>query len=276
MTLTIGDRLLAAGNTDVGCVRTLNEDNYFVDDKLGLLIIADGMGGHSAGEVASAQVIASVRESLKKSIKSASKETILAAQQSMGDGGNVDDEATLDDIPNPVVAMLRDASNAANTAINNINREHQHGEGTGMGSTLVGLWLPSFSEVPVAFHVGDSRLYHYSKNGLTQVTQDHSMYQRWVNLGSKGPAPAQNILLQAVGPSEHITPDINFKEMEKGDVVLLCSDGLTGMVSTKAIEKVLATANEYNLDSVVDLLIELARNGGGKDNISVIVGCFVK
>ncbi|MBF0445329.1 MAG: serine/threonine-protein phosphatase [Magnetococcales bacterium] len=276
MILNIGDRLLAAGKTDVGCVRTLNEDSLFIDDKLGLLIIADGMGGHSAGEVASAQVITSVCQSLNAALETTPQEAILAAASNLDDEFQGDDEATMDDIPNPIVAMLRDAANAANTAINDKNRADQCGEGTGMGSTLVGCWLPSFSEVPVVFHVGDSRLYYYNKKGLTQVTQDHSMYQRWVNLGSKGPAPAQNILLQAVGPSEHITPDINFQEVEKGDVVLLCSDGLTGMVSTKAIEKVLATAKNKNLDDIVDQLIKMARDGGGKDNISVIVGRFIK
>jgi PPM family protein phosphatase len=275
MILTIGDRLLAAGKTDVGCVRTLNEDNLFIDDYLGLLIIADGMGGHSAGEVASAQVITSVRKSLNESIKTPPQETIVSAPSDEDDCQG-EDEPTMDDIPNPVIVMLRDAANAANKAINDKNQEEQFGDGAGMGSTLVGFWLPSFSEVPVAFHVGDSRLYHYNKKGLTQVTQDHSMYQRWVNLGSKGSAPAQNILLQAVGPSEHITPDISFKEVEKGDVVLLCSDGLTGMVSTKAIEKVLATAKNKNLEDIVNQLIEMAKDGGGKDNISVIVGRFIK
>ncbi|MBF0195215.1 MAG: serine/threonine-protein phosphatase [Magnetococcales bacterium] len=274
MILTIGDRLLAAGNTDVGCVRTLNEDSLFIDDKLGLLIIADGMGGHSAGEVASAQVIASVRQSLKEAIKTPPQEGLVASD--LDEEFQGDDEATMDDIPNPIVTMLREAANSANTAIYSKNQENDCDEGTGMGSTMVGLWVPSFSEVPVAFHVGDSRLYHYNKNGLTQVTQDHSMYQRWVNLGSKGTAPAQNILLQAVGPSEHITPDISFEEMEKGDVVLLCSDGLTGMVAISAIEEVLAKAKKNNLDEIVEKLIEMARDGGGKDNISVIVGRFIK
>jgi PPM family protein phosphatase len=276
MILTIGDRLLAAGKTNVGCVRTLNEDNLFIDGKLGLLIVADGMGGHSAGEVASAQVITSICQSLNEAIKITSPETLVAVPSDLDDDCQGDDEATMDDIPNPVIAMLRDAANAANTAINDKNQENQCGDGTGMGSTMVGFWLPSFSEVPVVFHVGDSRLYHYNKKGLTQVTQDHSMYQRWVNLGRKGPAPAQNILLQAVGPSERITPDIDFKEVEKGDVVMLCSDGLTGMVSTEEIEKVLATAKNKNLDKIVDKLIEMARDGGGKDNISVIVGRLIK
>jgi PPM family protein phosphatase len=262
MIQTIGDRLVAAGKTDVASVRTLNEDNLYVDPELGLLIVADGMGGHAAGEVASAQVITSVRQSLQDSVDQQPLDAIRQPPSQGEDELKGDDEPTLDDIPNPVIAMLRKAANAANTAINDINQSEECDDGTGMGSTLVGLWLPEFSEIPVIFHVGDSRLYHYT-NKLVQLTQDHSMYQRWVNLGSKGPAPAQNILLQAVGPSEHITPDIHFKEMNKGDVVLLCSDGLTGMAPSEDIQHILATANQYNLESIVDQLIELAKLGGG-------------
>lgn len=276
MTFTIGDTLIAAGKTDVGCLRTLNEDNLSIDEKLGLLIIADGMGGHAAGEVASSQVIISVTRSLEQALINPPKELINSSPPHNDSGFSGDDEPTIDDIPNPVVTMIRNATNAANSAIHTINCQEQCVDGTGMGSTLVGLWLPAFSEVPVIFHVGDSRAYKYSNNKLTQITQDHSMYQRWVNLGGKGPAPAQNILLQAVGPSEHITPDIHFRKMHKGDVVLLCSDGLTGMVEIEIIEQVLATASDDNLDDIVEQLVELARDGGGKDNISVIVGRFIK
>jgi PPM family protein phosphatase len=276
MIMTIGDRLIAAGKTDVGCVRTLNEDSMFIDDKLGLLIVADGMGGHAAGEVASAQVITSVRQSLNEAIKNPPQDMTYTTPSQAEDDCQGDDDPTMDDIPNPIVTMLRDAANSANTAINDANQDDDCDDGTGMGSTLVGMWLPSFSEVPVIFHVGDSRLYHFRRNKMTQVTQDHSMYQRWVNLGKKGSAPAQNILLQAVGPSEHITPDIHFKEMSEDDLVMLCSDGLTGMASIEDIQRILAKANNDNLDDIVDELIELAKKGGGKDNISVIVGRFIK
>ncbi|MBF0357596.1 MAG: serine/threonine-protein phosphatase [Magnetococcales bacterium] len=275
MILTIGDRLVVAGKTDVGCVRTLNEDNLLMDEKLGLLIVADGMGGHSAGEVASAQVITSVRQSLKQALKN-QPDGIDLSQAASAEDCQGDDDATLDDIPNPVMVMLRNAANEANSTINAVNKQRDCSDGTGMGSTMVGMWLPEFSDVPVVFHVGDSRLYLYSNNKLTQVTQDHSMYQRWVNLGRKGPEPAQNILLQAVGPSEHISPEVNIKGMKKGDVVLLCSDGLTGMVDIDEIEKVLESATKKNLDDIVDKLIDMAKDGGGKDNITVIVGRFIK
>ncbi|MBF0453809.1 MAG: serine/threonine-protein phosphatase [Magnetococcales bacterium] len=276
MIQSIGDTLMAAGKTDVGCLRTLNEDNLLIDEQLGLLIIADGMGGHSAGEVASAQVIRSICHSLQEAIKTPPQEITQTAPPQDNDTPQGDDEPTIDRMPNPIVGMIRSAANAANSAINTINRAEDCADGTGMGSTLVGLWLPSFSEVPVIFHVGDSRLYHFRQGKMTQVTQDHSMYQRWLNMGGKGMAPAQNILLQAVGPTEHVTPDIHFKEMEQGDIILLCSDGLTGMVSIEAIQDTLATARSDNLDSVVDQLVEMAREGGGKDNISVIVGYFLK
>ncbi|MBF0446899.1 MAG: serine/threonine-protein phosphatase [Magnetococcales bacterium] len=276
MILTINDTLIVAGKTNVGCVRHLNEDSLCIDKELGLLIVADGMGGHQSGEKASKQVIETVRASLKAALDTVPQEAIHSAPHQPQDLSGSDDETTLDDIPNPVIAMVRNAANLANTVINDSNRQQSCAEGTGMGSTLVGLWLPPFSEVPVIFHVGDSRLYLFRESRMSQLTQDHSMYQRWVNLGRKGPAPARNILLQAVGPTEHITSDIRFKEMFRGDVVLLCSDGLTSMVSTENIHAVLSIAQEDNLEEVADQLIELAREGGGKDNITVIVGLFIK
>ncbi len=275
MILTIGDRLKAAGKTDVGSYRSLNEDNLFIDEELGLLLVADGMGGHEAGEVASSQTITSIRQSLAEAMRTPPRMMQNAPpQQEESLGG--DDDPTEDDIPNPVISMLRNAANSANAAINAANRMNKMDEGTGMGSTVVGLWLPKFSDVPVVFHVGDSRLYHLRDGAMAQVTQDHSMYQRWLNLGKKGPEPAHNILLQAIGPSEFIIPDIHFKEMRKGDTVLLCSDGLSGMATNEAIQKIVATAKPDNLDEVVDKLVDLAILGGGKDNITVIVGHFIK
>lgn len=277
MILTLGDRLIAAGRSDVGCVRTLNEDNFCMDETLRLLVIADGMGGHKAGEVASLQVIASVRQSLAYAIQTPPSEDPQTSRNQPDDEEKVaEDDPTLDSFPNPIIHMLRVATADANRSVNQINQKEEQSDGAGMGSTLVGMWLPDFSEMPLVFHIGDSRLYHYHRDTLTQITQDHSMYQKWVNLGKRGPAPAKNILLQAVGPSEHAVPDIQFLEVNKGDLILLCSDGLTGMVSTKSIHRILAQAQDDNLDDIVDQLVDLAKENGGKDNVTVILGRLIR
>lgn len=278
----IGNRLLVAGQTDVGCVRALNEDAFQIEPSAALLILADGMGGHDAGEVASAQVITTLCRELGQFLDSPLKEakTIVIRAQETSDSdvtqvGDFYDEPTLDDIPNPVLDAVLESIARTNTELNNSNKAKGYSEESGMGSTLVALWLPDFSATPVVFHVGDSRLYLLRHHQLNQVTRDHSLYQQWVNFGSKGEPPGQNILLQAIGPSRHVTPDVGFLPIESGDVVLLCSDGLTGMVSDQNIQQILQTASPQNLDAVCESLITQAKKGGGRDNITVIVGWFL-
>ncbi|MBF0419734.1 MAG: serine/threonine-protein phosphatase [Magnetococcales bacterium] len=275
MTQLIGDRLVVAGQTDVGCVRTLNEDCYCIDDRTGLLLVADGMGGHEAGEVASARVVELMRKSLASALNSPLPQQALPTQAS-GSTEHDPDLPTLDDLPNPVTHMVRQAVVAANADVNRTNQDKGFENGTGMGTTLVGLWLPPFSDHPVVFHVGDSRLYRYRKQQLVQVTRDHSMYQQWLAMGKKGPRPAQNILLQAIGPARNLTPDVHLLEMVSGDVILLCSDGLHGMVGQDVLSRTLDKADPVNLDRIAKELIELAKAGGGKDNVTLIVGMFIK
>ncbi|MBF0368600.1 MAG: serine/threonine-protein phosphatase [Magnetococcales bacterium] len=270
----IADRLRVVGCSDVGLVRTLNEDSFRIDEELGLLVVADGMGGHDAGEVASAQVIDSIQESLNTFI--AEKKDPPAARNQPAECDDDDEEPTLDDIPNPLVDTVSAAVNRANSSINNANWEKGYPEGMGMGTTVVGLWFPEFSETQVVFHVGDSRFYLYRQKRLLQVTQDHSMYQQWINFGGKGRPPAQNILLQAMGPAQKVRPDVRFQDLLKGDVVLLCSDGLSGMIDDKKIGEILSKVTADNLDASIDLLIKAAREAGGKDNITAILGFSVK
>ncbi|MBF0144973.1 MAG: serine/threonine-protein phosphatase [Magnetococcales bacterium] len=274
MTQLIGGRLAVMGQTDVGCVRTLNEDCFSIDHRVGLLLVADGMGGHEAGEVASARVIELVRESLALTLASPPQPRTGTIPQEPPDHDA--DEPTLDELPNPVYHMVRNAINTANTEVNLVNQDKGFENGTGMGTTVVGLWLPQFSDIPVVFHVGDSRLYLYRNHKLLQITRDHSMYQQWLSMGKKGPRPSQNILLQAIGPARNLTPDIRFQEMVQGDIILLCSDGLYGMVSQEKIAATLAKVNVSNLETIASELIRMAKEAGGKDNITLIVGIFTR
>lgn len=275
----IGDHLLVAGRTNVGCVRLLNEDCFYIDVETGLLVLADGMGGHDAGEVASAHVVESIARTLRQFMETSGEEDVPAVATFPGGAGAVDhdvqDEPTLDDLPNPVLKIVQEAVARANTEINQLNREKGHAEESGMGSTVVGLWAPGFSAQPVVFHVGDSRLYLFQRSQLNQATRDHSLYQQWVNFGGKGVPPPQNILLQAIGPSQVVIPDVRFLSVTPGDAVLLCSDGLTGMVSDAHIQEVLRAVTPDTLDAACDQLIEMAREGGGRDNVTVILGYFL-
>lgn len=284
MAQQIGNRLLVAGCSDVGCVRTLNEDNFLVDEKIGLITVADGMGGHDAGEVASKLVLESISNTLRAFMRTPPdprNQTIFDDQDldttiSMTQRSDMlNDEPTVDEAPNPILSLVQSAVNRANAAVNNANMEKGYPEGMGMGSTLVGLWLPAYSEKPVVFHVGDSRLYLYSQGRLRQVTQDHSMYQQWINFGGRGEPPAQNILLQAMGPSNYVTPDVEFQDVQRGDIVLLCSDGLSGMISNMKIASILVETNKRNLDHSCRRLIDLAKKAGGKDNVTVVLGLFL-
>ncbi|WP_130471114.1 PP2C family protein-serine/threonine phosphatase [Candidatus Magnetaquicoccus inordinatus] len=274
----IGEHLLAVGRSNVGCVRPLNEDSFHIDGATGLLILADGMGGHDAGEVASAHVVQEVTERIRQFMNASSdhhsEEGMLAgiAQDSELDP---EEQATLDDLPNPVLLVVREALTVVNAELNQLNQERGHPEDSGMGSTVVGLWAPPFSAYPVVFHVGDSRLYLFHGGQLQQKTRDHSLYQQWLSFGGKGMPPPQNILLQAIGPSRIVTPDVQFLPVYAGDTVLICSDGLTGMVTDAAIAGVLAELTADNLDSVCDRLITMAREGGGRDNVTVILGHFI-
>lgn len=282
----IGDRMTVAGLSDVGLVRTLNEDNFYIDSDKGLLIVADGMGGHEAGEVASAKVIDAVRASLSvedfefpANVNLDDEATINLSvapedleESGMGLGGDFSDERTLDDIPNPILGAVSEAVKHANAAVNNLNNQRGYPDGMGMGSTLVGLWLPEFSELGVVFHVGDSRLYLFRQGKLQQLTLDHTLYQQWASFGGAGIPPAKNILIQAMGPSRQVSPEVAFQDLVSGDLVLLCSDGLTGMVDDVEISAILAKTGLPQLEEGCRDLVAAARRHGGKDNITVVLG----
>ncbi len=175
--------------------------------------------------------------------------------------------------------IVRHAVQDTNTQVNQLNQEKGFSEGSGMGSTLVGIWIPEVKLAPdgpirsVVFHVGDSRLYLHRNGQFRAVTRDHSMYQQWIDFGGRGKPPAQNIILQAMGPTPYVAPDVTQLDLQSGDLLLLCSDGLTGMVADEQLKEILDGAHADNLDQICDTMVEQARNNGGKDNITVILAC---
>ena len=258
---------VAFGITDIGPIRGSNEDNFLIDESLGLAMVADGMGGHAAGEVASAGVLVAVRDYLRE-------HGAAWMERATGTGvPGTDPDATWSDPAMHAVGLLHDAIEFANHTLHAENRARNCPDGGGMGTTLTGFWRASAKAPLVYFHVGDSRLYRLRSGQLEQLTRDQTMYQQALEAGMIDNLPARNLLLQAVGPSPEVTPDVHSELVQAGDLLMLCSDGLHGSVPHGEIEAALAAATEQTLDLACAQLIALAKEYGGRDNITG-VGAF--
>lgn len=238
--------VMMTGLTDPGRMRDGNEDCIATRPDIGLAILADGMGGHLAGEVASRMAVDIVAQHF-----AAAPDTVWA--------GDIAADA------------IADAIRAANLAIFDAARAKP--ECAGMGSTIV-VALFSSDRMWVG-HVGDSRLYRLRDGALTQLTQDHSVIQELVNRGlltldEARKTIAKNLVTRALGVEAGIVPDISAQPTEPGDVYLLCSDGLNEVLTDTEIAAALSEpASE--LTATAQRLIDLANERGGPDNISVIL-----
>lgn len=229
--------MLAKAKSDIGKIRETNEDSFICSPPL--LVVADGMGGHVAGEVAS-QLAA---ETLRKYVLTGA------------------------DHP---VAMLNKAIDQANTLIYRMAKEKN--ELSGMGTTVTAAYVDG--DVLYWGHVGDSRLYLVRDGELRQVTEDHSLVGELVRSGNISAEealthPHRNILTRAVGTSDQVRVDSGLLDLIEGDVVLLCTDGLTNMLSDVEILDI-----TLGSENAVDALIDRANTAGGLDNITVIVGRY--
>lgn len=235
--------------THPGLVRPLNEDAIGADPSCGLFVLADGLGGYNAGEVASVMAISSVLERLASSIDALDAD----------DGAFTPDEAIYDTVTDI-------NANIYNAALNSTAFE-------GMATTLVIGWFLG-GRLWVA-HTGDSRLYRYRDSMLEQLTRDHSFSQELLDAGmvteeEARSLPAKNLVTRALGAGADIEPEIHNVDVLAGDIILLCSDGLTEMVGSYEIEGLLSI-NEEDMHETARRLVDLANESGGRDNISVIV-----
>jgi serine/threonine protein phosphatase PrpC len=246
----------ACGLTDVGTVRSTNQDNFVVAPLLGLLAVADGMGGHAAGDIASADALHLLCETIA-AVRNAPAE---AAPDATWTGATA----------NPMITLL-DAVRYANDRLYQANVAQGQAEGSGMGTTLTGIWQPSAGAPLLVFHVGDSRAYCWRAGELLQLTRDQTLYQQALDLAMPGPLPPRNLLLQAMGPAAEVQPELVAHAAAPGDVYLLCSDGLYGESSVEAIAAVLARARDDNLDDCCAELIALAKRDGSRDNITALL-----
>jgi serine/threonine protein phosphatase PrpC len=236
---------VALGITDIGTVRASNQDNFLIDADLGLVAVADGMGGHTGGERASAEALGELADALRASAAPAT-----SARQ---------------------VAALRDAVDRANQRLYQANLADGRGDGSGMGTTLTGFWQATPGAALCIFHVGDTRLYRYRGGQLVQLTHDQTLYQQALDAGYQYKLPSRNLLLQALGPAAAVTPELRIDSARPGDLYLLCSDGLHGACADADIAAVIADAPAAGLDACCARLIELAKRDGSNDNITVVL-----
>jgi len=238
-----------AGMSDVGLTRQLNEDNWGwkrLSDRSNLYVVADGMGGHDGGEVASALAVQTLCE------------IACSEEQSSRPEGADAVESLLD--------------NAFQTA-NNTVKEHADARGTDMGTTLI-CTLVLEGKLGFMANVGDSRGYLLRNGTLHQVSKDHSLVQKMVERGritseEARHHPHSNILLRTVGTERDIDIDIFRVEFEPGDKVLMCSDGLWGEVEDRDMESILNTYSDPRI--AARELVRAAHHGGGKDNVTLMI-----
>ena len=229
--------ILCAFRTDVGKVRANNQDAPIVSEKLRLYGVADGMGGHKGGEVAST----SARDDLLREL----------------------------DGKTPSVAALSGAIEEVNRQI---YHQQEHDDAlTGMGTTLSVLWM-SDNFVYIG-HVGDSRVYLLRDGEFKQMTLDHSLVEQLVREGVLTEEEAQNhpmrnIITRAIGTDESVEVDVGVEERRKGDLWLACSDGLHGLVDDRQMRDAL---RQYAPEKAADVLLKAALDAGGRDNVTLVI-----
>ncbi|MEM7027442.1 MAG: Stp1/IreP family PP2C-type Ser/Thr phosphatase [Pseudomonadota bacterium] len=252
--MDLSSKLEIVNRSDVGLRRPHNEDSTMTDLKSGLAILADGMGGYKAGEVARALAVTEIYHNVSVQLKK------LKSPQVDADSGL-----------HKQSALIKNTIIEANSRIFNTAKVEE--ECQGMGTTII-VTLFFDNKMAVA-HVGDSRVYRLRNNELSQITRDHSLIQEMIDRGLYSPEEAhektpKNLVTRAMGIDPKVEVDVKEESVIPGDIYLLCSDGLNDMV---ADEEIHLTLSKYsaNLVQAADKLVESAKKNGGKDNISVIL-----
>jgi serine/threonine protein phosphatase PrpC len=261
---------LVFGISDTGTVRASNEDNFLIDRALGLVAVADGMGGHTSGEVASASALQALAQFIgaRDCDRSA---PVPDFTPSAFDPSQADPDATWTDATMRAMITLHDAVEFANARLYQANVAARRGDGDGMGTTITGVWQATQDGPLFVFHVGDSRLYRLRAGELAQLTRDQTLYQQALEAGEMHNLPGRNLLLQALGPSADIKPDLQIQAVSPGDTYLLCSDGLYGASSEQNIATLLGAASTANIGAICQQLIQMAKFDGSRDNITAVI-----
>ena len=237
--------MISAAYSDIGKKRLANEDSYFVSEftkNIGYIIVADGMGGHRGGAVASKMTVDCIKSCFDKNFE----------WKNEGDIKN----------------LLKNAIELANKTVYAVAKEDSHL--LGMGTTVV-LCIVENENLYIA-NVGDSRLYHITQDKINQVTKDHSVVQELIDLGeiSEKEAenhPNRNLITRAVGTNADVETDFYKFKAKSGDMIVICTDGLSNMVGKDEIKSIVTS--EIDLKDAVKKLVDRANERGGLDNITV-------
>lgn len=257
-------RLHAHADSHPGMVYDINEDSVFAHVRpsdqghpVGLFIVADGVGGHKAGEVASQMAVDTIRSFL---------------DEFLSDDSKIRQNFFRQPLVKPIKAKLRLAIEAANRAIYNFSKSNPSKAG-GLGSTVAcGL---VYGNTAIIANVGDSRTYHLQNENLKQISEDHSYVSALVRKGLEPPEayydhPHRNVITRSLGSDAFVEVDTWTIDLEPGDRLLFCSDGLWEMIASE--EKLAHLLNpEFQIQESVNSLIEVANQNGGTDNIGVVI-----
>jgi len=249
-------RVVAAGRTEVGCVRKHNEDNFLMEPDLGLFVVADGLGGHAAGEVASQIVVEKVGQFITHTVERDRTWPVEYDTALPYDGNRLK------------AALLLADQSILNDIRTNPERES-------MGSTVVACLVNA--DTITLVHVGDSRAYLLNPDGIQQVTRDHSWVAEQVANGILTPDearrhPFRNVITQALGNGGELDISVREIQVKELDRILLCSDGLSGMVQDEEIWEIVQNAPD--MEEAAGRLIAKAMGNGGEDNITVVIVAF--
>ena len=250
-------KTFSVGCSDVGRKRENNEDSFHTDDQVGLYIVADGMGGLGAGEVASSTVVSSVKDYME------AFHTSPVAQET--------DESNM----SPAATAVCHSIELANRVVFQLSQDQ--GSYKGMGSTAAVAYL--HGDTLITANVGDSRIYLVREDSIEQLTQDHTLLAEHIRKNpnwdpNSASIPMKHILVRAVGIHENVEADVYEMQPLPGDLIILCSDGLTDMLSDDEIHQAVLEGGE--LKEVCSRLIDMANERGGLDNVTAVVFFFLK
>jgi protein phosphatase len=243
---TMSNKISCYGFSDPGLVRENNEDVWGSLPEANVFVLADGMGGHRAGEIASKEAVDALIDILKIFL-------LRGVERRVEEVAQIISQAILE-VNHFIHQMARNSESLK-----------------GMGTTLCCLCF--YGDYLIYAHVGDSRIYQLRKKKLIQLTQDHTLLQELIEMGQINKEEAErfhykNILTRAIGTEPTVEPSIEYLKVEKGDIYMMCSDGLYDDVSFQEMEKILI--ENSSIQDSVDRLVKLARARGGHDNITVV------
>jgi protein phosphatase len=252
-------RIRYAGNTHVGMKRDHNEDSLCICPEENIYIVADGMGGHASGEVASQMAV----ETLAKFFKETAEDESITWPFKM-DRDRMYQENRL------ITSIKLSNRRIFESAVANQRQK-------GMGTTIVAV---SFTETEVfAAHVGDSRVYRLRGKDLVQITEDHSLLNDYIKMKDLTPEeienfPHKNVIVRALGMKDTVQVDVCQEEPQHGDIYLLCSDGLNGMIDDEKIRSTVVECDD-DLELACNRLIQAANEAGGTDNVTVVIAQYL-